>query len=253
VDTKLYTLRVSHPSRAAKAMLERKEIPFDAIDLLPGLHPQLLRIRGFAGPTVPALRVDGRRIQGSTLISRELDLIKSDPPLFPADADARKAVEDAERWGDDELQEAPRRIFRWFLADRRDARRWLWTQAGLPLPRLNAAIGGPIAGRFARISNATDQGVREEIAQIPGRLDRVDVMIADGIIGGSEPNAADFQIGSTVRMLLEFPQFREPIDSRPAGALARRIYPEFPGPLPAEFPDEWVAPLKRPSEEPIDR
>jgi glutathione S-transferase len=243
VTTKLYSLKVSHPSRAAKAMLERKQIPFDTVDLLPGLHPQLLRLRGFEGPTVPALKLDGRRIQGTTVISRELDLIAADPPLFPADPDARKAVEDAERWGDDELQETPRKIFRWFLANRREARRWLWVQAGLPLAGFNAAIGGPIAGRFAKISNATDETVRDEIAQIPGRLDRVDAMIEKGVIGGPDPNAADYQIGCTVRMLLEFPQFRDPIDSRPCGELARRLCPEFPGPLPAEFPEDWLAPL----------
>jgi glutathione S-transferase len=251
VNATLYSLKVSHPSRAAKAMLERKKIDFDLVELLPGLHPQLLRIRGFDGPTVPALKLDGRKIQGTTLISRELDLVVDEPRLFPADPDARKAVEDAERWGDDEFQEAPRRIFRWFLANRRDARFWLWSQAGLPLARLNAAIGGPIAGRFARISSATEDGVRDEIAQIPGRLDRVDELIADGIIGGPEPNAADYQIGSTIRMLLEFPQFREPIDSRPCGELARRLYPEFPGPLPAELPEDWLAPLKTVGRRPI--
>jgi glutathione S-transferase len=244
VEATLYSLKVSHPSRAAKAMLERKGIPFSAVELVPGMHPQLVRLRGFDGPTVPALRLDGRRIQGTTLISRELDLAVEEPALFPRDPDERKAVEDAERWGDEELQETPRKIFRWYMTTDRNARRWLWEQAGLPLPGLNSYVGRPIAARFARISDATDETVRAEIAEIPGRLDRVDALIEAGTIGGTEPNAADYQIGCTVRMLLEYPQFREPIDSRPAGKLARRLYPEFPGPLPAEFPDDWVAPLK---------
>ena len=36
---------------------------------------------------------------------------------------------------------------------------------------------------------------RADIAALPGQLDRVDGWIADGLIGGDEPNAADLQIG----------------------------------------------------------
>jgi glutathione S-transferase len=244
LTAKLYSLRFSHPSLAAKAMLDRKGIDYETVEFPPGLHPPLLRLRGFPGPTVPALRLDGRRIQGSTLISRELDLVKEEPRLFPVDPDERKAVEDAERWGDTEFQEMPRRIFRWVLSERPEARAWLSAVAGMPFPRLAGATGGPVSKRFARISNATPETVREEIRRIPERIDRVDALIGDGIIGGDKPNAADYQIFSTVRMLLEFPQLREPIDSRSAGELARRVYPEFPGPLPAEFPEEWLEPIR---------
>jgi glutathione S-transferase len=48
--------------------------------------------------------------------------------------------------------------------------------------------------QMARKSRADDARVRADIAQLPELLDHVDCLIADGTIGASEPNAADFQI-----------------------------------------------------------
>jgi hypothetical protein len=60
--------------------------------------------------TVPALEVDGQRVKTNRAISRFLDELRPDPPLFPADGDRRRAVEEAERWGDDVFQMAARRV-----------------------------------------------------------------------------------------------------------------------------------------------
>ena len=79
---KLYSLSLSHPSHAARLMLERKRIAYELVDELPGFHPLQLRLAGFRGGTVPALRIDGRRVQGSRRISRALDELRPDPPLF---------------------------------------------------------------------------------------------------------------------------------------------------------------------------
>src|SRR5919109_3563343 len=106
----LYGLQLSHPALAARAMLERKGIEHRVVDLLPGMHPVQLRMHGFRGGTVPALSIDGRRLQNSRRISRVLDEIEPASPLFPADADARRAVEEAERWGELVFQDTPRRF-----------------------------------------------------------------------------------------------------------------------------------------------
>jgi glutathione S-transferase len=113
VPAKLYSLALSHPAHAARLMLERKGIDHEVADLLPGLHPLLLRLAGFRGSTVPAVRIDGRRIQGSLEISHALEELRPEPPLFPADPDERRAVQEAEVWGESALQPVPRRIFRW--------------------------------------------------------------------------------------------------------------------------------------------
>src|SRR5437763_13733942 len=98
-------------------MLEWKGIDHKMVWLLPGLWPALLRTRGFRGGTVPAMKIDGRRLQSSREISRALEDAKPDPPLFPADPEKRLAVEEAERWGDEILQDVPRRIVRWITAN----------------------------------------------------------------------------------------------------------------------------------------
>lgn len=66
---------------------------------------------------MPALRIDGKRVQGTTAIAHELDRLVPEPALFPADPKARAEVEEAERWGDEVLQAVPRRII-WNLLKR---------------------------------------------------------------------------------------------------------------------------------------
>ena len=81
-----------------------KRLPHRRVDLLSGFHPYLVRAAGFSGRTVPALELDGRHVQGTLEISRALDQVIAERPLFPEGPYARQAAEDAERWGHDELQ-----------------------------------------------------------------------------------------------------------------------------------------------------
>jgi glutathione S-transferase len=64
----------------------------------------------------------------------------------------------------------------------------------------------------------------------------VDALIADGTIGGQAPNAADFQILSAVRVLLEFEQLGHLLDGRPSVPPARRLFPRWEGPVPPLLP-----------------
>src|SRR5690242_20833417 len=111
MSVKLYGLAVSHPSHAARAMLEHKGIEYEMVNFPPLSQPIALRAAGFRGRKVPALKVDGRRIQGSLEISRAIDALEPERPLFPADR--REAVEEAEAWGERDFQPLPRRFFRW--------------------------------------------------------------------------------------------------------------------------------------------
>jgi glutathione S-transferase len=246
MSARLYALKLSHPAHAARLMLERKGIEHEVVNLLPGLHPQALRALGFRGKTVPALKLDdGRRIQGSLQISAALEELKPDPPLYPTQPEARRKVIDAERWGERVLQDVPRRIFRWGAAGQPELRRWIGAEiVGVPAPRLAAAVNSPVARRFARASDATDQHVRSDLSELPDLLGRVDELIADGTIGGAEPNAADFQILASVRVLSAFPALRGAIEDRPCGRLADRLLPDYPDPVPLEIPSEWVADVR---------
>src|SRR5947209_4576465 len=211
-------------------MLEHKGIDYKRVDLIAALHRPLLRARGFKALTVPALKIDGRRIQGTRNISRALDEIDPTPPLFPADPARRAAVEEAERWGDEALQPVPRRLTWWAIKRDRSAGRSFLEGARLGIPvGLAARTARPIIWMSVRLNEANDEAVRDDLAALPGMLDKVDEWIAEGVLGGEEINAADFQIATSVRLLMCLDDLRPSIQGRPAGALAMRVCPEFPG------------------------
>lgn len=245
MKARLFAIPASHPSWAARLMLERKGIPYKRVDLVEGAHRLILRAARFPGVTVPALVLDGRRIQGTGAIARELDRIVPEPPLLPADPARRAEVEAAERWGDDALQPVPRRIA-WNLLkrDRSSIRSYLeGSRTGLPVP-LAAATAGPVVALGAKLNAAEDDRVRADLAALPAMADHIDELIADGVIGGEAPNVADYQIATSTALLLTFDDVSPLFAGRPAEELARRLVADFPGHSPATLPVEWLEPLR---------
>jgi glutathione S-transferase len=245
-EAKLYVIPGSHPSRAAGLMLERKGIPYNRVDMIPGpLKQGWLKLRGFPGDTVPALMLNDEKVQGSREISRALDRQQPEPALFPSDPDKRAAVEDAERWGDEVLQSMPRRISWNSLARDHSAMASYAEGAklGVPTP-IAARTGAPIIAMAKRRNSANDENTRRDLAELPGVLDHVDELISKGVIGGDSPNAADYQIAPSIRLMMTMDDLRPAIENRPAGKMAMRILPEFPGHLPPVLPAEWLDPLR---------
>jgi glutathione S-transferase len=240
MTTKLYSLSLSHPARASRLMLELKGIDHEVIDLLPGMHPVQLRAARFRRGTVPALKLDGRRVQGSVAISRFLERLEPRSPLFPAEPAPRQAVQEAETWGERELQPIPRRLFRWGTVHAREVRAWLAEVSGLPAPGLAATLNAPLARRFARLSEASDERVRSDLEALPAMLDRVDAWVEDGTLGGETVNAADCQIASAVRVLLAYEDLQPMLFERRSAELARRLFPDYPEPIPLRLPAGWV-------------
>lgn len=244
MKARLFTIPASHPGWTARLILERKGVPYARVDLVAVLSKPILRAAGFSGVTVPALIVDGHRIQGSRAIARELDRLVPEPPLFPADPGERAKVEEAEAWGDEVLQGVARRLV-WNLLskDRRPILSYLeGARLGVPVG-IAAKTATPIAKLSARFNEADDAHAIADLAALPGLIDRVDAYIAEGVLGGKEPNAADFQIAPTLALLMTLADVRPCIDGRPAGELARRLVPDFPGHAPPGFPARWLEPL----------
>ena len=225
---RLYAFSISNPSQTARLMLEYKGIEAKTVELLPGLHPAMLWASGFRRGTVPALKLEGRRIEGSLEIARALEAAVPDPPLFPGDPELCRAVEAAEAWGEAELQMVPRRIVRWVLARDNGARTHVAREVGVPLPAVAAAINWPIARAMAARVDADEEHVRAALAALAATLDRVDGYIADGVIGGEQPNAADFQIAPTIRILAGMADLTGAVAGRPCEAHARRFLPDYP-------------------------
>jgi glutathione S-transferase len=245
MDARLYSIPGSHPALAVRLMLEHKGIAYDRTDLMPVIAKPVLKALGFPGSTVPALKIDGRKLNGSREIARELDRIQPEPPLFPADSQARVAVEEAERFGEEDIQTAARRVLWWALSKDRAPLASFSTGAKLGVPvGLAVKTAGPIVAAEKKIHNVSDESTRADIAALPGMLARVDDYIAAGTLGGSELNAADLQVGTSLRLLMTLDDLRPAITARPAGELALRAVPEYPGRVPAVLPDAWLAPLR---------
>jgi glutathione S-transferase len=238
VSATLYSTALSNPGRAAAGMLAHTRTPYRVVKLPGGAHPLLVRAAGFRGWTVPALGFpNGRRLQGSLAISRALHDMAPGRELFPRDRAARRAVEEAESWGHSELQALPRRIIRFGLVRDHAIRRWFASDVlNWPAPALLGELGRPTAIVMARVAGADEAAVRDGIRRLPALLKRVDELMAAGTIGGAEPNAADFQILSTVRALLEFTDLVGQVEGRPCAAAARRLFPRWEGPVP-QFSD----------------
>jgi glutathione S-transferase len=94
----------------------------------------------------------------------------------------------------------------------------------------------PAIWALARNSRSDEATVRGTLGTLPRLLDHVDALLTEGTIGGAQPNAADFQILAGVRVLLEFEDLRELVESRPSAAPARGLFPTWIGPMPRGLP-----------------
>ncbi len=243
VNVKLYVIPGSHPCAAVEVALKLKSIEYERVDLLPLTQLAMGPLR-YGGNTVPGLRVDGERLAGSRTIMRRLDALVPEPSLLPplSDAVARARVLEAERWGDEVLQAVPRRILdAAFLRDPACIESYAG-DAKLPLPRAMLRPGLPLTAKLmGRRNKADDAKVKADVAALPAQLDHIDAWIADGVLGGEQqPNAADLQIGSSIRLLMTIADVRPMIEDRPALTLTRWFEPQA-GEAPAgTLPAEWL-------------
>lgn len=246
MDVRLYTIPGSHPGVAVQLMLSHKGIAFKRTDLFPAISRLIVRrALRFPGGTVPALTIDGRRVQGSRLIAREIERLRPEPALFPTDPQKRAAVEEAERFGDEELQHPIRRTIWWAFRKNHAPLRSYSEGARLGIPiGLAVRTAAPIIYLENRINGANDDTVRAALESFGGLLQRVDDMIAAGTLDGDELNAGDFQIGPSLRLAMTMQDLRPFIESRPAGRLARRVQPEIAGDFPPVLPPAWLEPLR---------
>lgn len=241
----LFSLPASHPAISVKLMLDYKGLDYRTIDLLPLAHKVVVRAAGFPGTTVPAIKFNGEKIQGSIEIARALDRIVPEPPLLPADEEARKQVLIAEAFGESELQHATRQIL-WNAVRRRPKSIATFLEGSkLPLPpKVAAHTSGPIIWGEYKVNDSTDQNVQQNLTALPEWLDRLDAWVADGTLGGETPNAADFQIATSIRLAATLQDLRPFIEPRPIWEAATRVAPEYPGDVPPALPAEWLAPLR---------
>jgi glutathione S-transferase len=229
----LYVVHGSHPCAAVEKALSLKGLSYGVVEWPPPLHAPMQRII-FGRRTVPALSVGGEHVSGSGTIMRYLDELEPEPPLFPDDGRARAKVALAERWGDEVFQPIGRELIWAGFCHCPRAMISYAEHSRLRLPRPAVRMLAPGLARLGARLNRTDLGVaREALQRLPGYLERVDGWIADGTIGDAEhPNAADLQIGSTLRLLLTIADARPLLEGRPCASLASALFPQADGEMP---------------------
>jgi glutathione S-transferase len=226
----LYSQPGSHPCAAVEAALTLKGLPHRRTDLLPLTAVVVGRLL-YGGTTVPGMRIGRERIVGSRAIMRRIDELAPEPPLLPPPGEEREAVLEAERWGDEVLQSVPRRVIDVaFLRMPAAMESYGDDRLFVPAAALRPGLG-LTAKLMARKNHASDERARADLAALPAQLDKIDGWIAAGLLGGGRPNAADLQIGSTIRLMMSIGDMRGLI----AGRAAERLTDYFP-PMVGEVP-----------------
>ena len=230
MSARLYVVHGSHPCDTVAKALELKGVPFKRVELPAGSQPLVMKAR-FGGRTVPGIKFDdGTKVQGSTKILRELERRVPEPALYGS-----PAIEEAERWGDEVLQPLTRRILWMALTHHTDA--MYDFQEGQKAPKLPRPVIKAVAPALLswerRLNDATDPAAKADLQALPQHLDRIDAWIAQGVLGGDQPNAADLQIATSVRLLHTVGDARELIAGRPAEEHAFRWFAPLPGSVPA--------------------
>jgi len=234
----LHALAPSHPCMTAEAALRFKGLDYERVDLNAGGHSdEMERLYGEGRRTVPGLMVGEEPVHGSVAILERLEELAPEPSLYPEPL--ADAVHEAERWGDAEFQDMGRRLPFGAMHCRPES---MGTFAGLA--QLDPA-GVDAAMRYVHLSwryhKITAVRLAEDLAGLPAKLDQVDELASQGVVGGAEPTAADLQIGAAARVLLCVGDVRPLLEGRPSEEIAMRWFPDYAGEIPAgAFPPGWV-------------
>jgi glutathione S-transferase len=233
---KLIGVPGSHPCLSVELMLRRKGIEFSRLDLPNMSHKYILPLMRYRGSTVPVLSIEGKRVSGTMKIARALEALKPDPPMF-----TRDDLEGDEAWADAVLQDGVRQLARWAVGKDPEAMGTFLEDAKMTVPTGALRKALPAIRPVVLLQmRAKDETARACLEALPGQLDRVDALLAEGIIGGEQPNVVDYQVAPSVRLMLTFDQLREPIDARPAGRHARALVPRYPGRFRDVIPQAWL-------------
>jgi glutathione S-transferase len=203
-------------------MLEHKGIDFRRVNFPPGPHRVLVRVMGFKGDRVPAVKFeDGRRAQGTRELPRVLDELVPEPRLVPDDP---RALE-AERWADQVLQQWARRMVA--AAGARDPDTLSGRGAGGRLGVLLTRHELPrrtVARAVLVVFRAGKQQLRDDRERTGEILDQVDAWIADGVLNGEELRSPDFAVASSLALVEYIVALQPELRRRPLNQLIERVF-----------------------------
>lgn len=234
----LHAVPFSHPCLAVEGALKHHRYEYERVELVSGQHgDEIERIYGSGKRTVPGLLIDGEPVHGTTAIFTRLDEMVGPGSLYPTSVAA--TIREAERGLAEDLQTAARFLTFGALHFRPEA---LGTFSGSgPLD----PAGTDFAIRFVRGAwkyiGIDAKQIFAILESLPDQFDQVDELIADGAAGGEEPTALDFQLGSTIQMLLQVGDLRPMVQGRPVERLAIDWFEPGLADIPAgALPARWI-------------
>jgi glutathione S-transferase len=233
----LHAVPPSHPCMTVAAALELKGLEYERVDFP---HTERLErmeeIYGEGNSTVPGLLIDEQPVHGSRAILARLEQIEPEPTLFPSEA-----VREAERWGDEQLQDLGRCLPWGAMYFRPEA---MGTFAGPGVEPLDAP-GTDFAIKFVRATwryhGITAARLHGDLAGLPAKIAHIEQLAEDGTLDGERANAADLQIAATIRVLLPLGDLGPLLQGSAAERIALRFFPSYPGSVPqGAYPAGWV-------------
>ena len=246
-NVKFYMFPGSNSVMTGRLMLDHKGVEYETVKLPPGAHAFIMLALGFDTMAVPALKIDGRRVQGTRWIARALD---EEFPTAPAvsgrrgRAQGRRGRRALGRGLPERdpahllLRRAPRPhgVHSVMSAERGrcDARR----DCGWPPPLIVRLA----TGAHRATDEARPRGPRAA-ARAPGPDRRVDRAGRARRRASSTRRTSRSRVEPLRAAARRGPRAVRRTDA-PAAELARRVAPDYAGHVGAVMPPEWLAPLR---------
>jgi glutathione S-transferase len=232
---KLHAVPPSHPCMTVAAALELKGLEYERIDLPHTERLELMQeIYGEGNSTVPGLLIDDEPVHGSRAILARLEAIEPEPVLYPSEQ-----VREAERWGDQELQDLGR-CLPWGAMHFRPESMGTFA-GGEPLDPAGTDFAIKFVRATWRYHKITATRLHDDLAGLPAKIAHIELLAEDGTLDGEQPNAADLQIAATIRVLLPLGDLQPLLEGSAAERIALRFFPSYPGSVPqGAYPAGWA-------------
>ncbi len=199
----LYQFPISHFCEKVRWALDYKEIPYQAKNLLPGLHVKTMT-KLAKRSSVPVLDHEGTAIQNSADIIDYLEQQFPHNPLMPNDPALQAEVKEWERFCDKELGPTVRCFCYHILLDRPDIVIPLFTQGAAWWTPLFFKVFFPkLAPKMRRWMKINEQTAQDSQRRIEAALDKINTHLnGREYLVGDQFTSADLTAAALLAPLL---------------------------------------------------
>jgi glutathione S-transferase len=233
----LHVVPFSHPCLAVSAVLDRIGHEYETAELVTGRHAEQVEgIYGEGRRTVPGLLVDEEPVHGTSAILARIAELHPDAGLYPEPHAG--AIREAEAGIAEDLQMSARVLVFGALHFRPESMATFAGAGQLDPAGVDSAIKSMRATwRYLDVSAVR---VHATLQELPAQLDTVEALIEAGAAGGETPTALDFQLGSSLHLLVQIGDLRSLVEERAAARLLSLFEPGKGDVPPGAFPPGWV-------------